>query len=112
MNYKLAGSFLVFLLLMSISAFGQLAGGGGQQGPVSNPYPVYEHPQHADRHDMAAEQSLVGGGSITTAHGERPLWECADLKPERPLGDVAREYRKLALYGTEKARIHWEQQGK
>lgn len=104
---------VVFLFVASLCHGQSVAGmGGGQQAPTSNTYVMQEHPQHADRHAMATEQSLVGGGTMTEAHGERPLWEFGSDKVERPLGDVAREYRALALYGSEKVRIYWEQQGK
>ena len=102
---------LLFLVLISTTMFGQSGIGGGMQGPVSNTYPIHDHPQRANRHDMAQETSLVGGDSITVASGERPLWEVSGNKIERPLGDVAREYRKLALYGSKKIQLYWEQQG-
>ena len=58
---------------------------------------------------MSSETTLVGGGSITVASGEQPLWQFGSDKVEEPLGDVARRYR---LYdGREKARIRWEAQG-
>lgn len=104
---------LVVILFVSSLCHGQsVAGmGGGQQAPTTNTYVMQEHPQHASQHPMASEQSLFNDGAVTTAHGERPLWEFGSDKVERPLGDVAREYRALAFYGSDKARIHWEQQG-
>ncbi len=105
---------LVFLMVVSTAMFGQYGSiGSSSIQPATEPiYSVSEHPLHANHHDMRAEHSLLNNGGITTAQGERPLWECGDKTPEKPLGDVAREYRKLALYGSEKARIYWEQQGK
>ncbi len=106
---------LMFLLVVSTAMFGQYGGasiGGGQQGPFTNPYVMPSHPEHAGQHAMATEQYLVGGGTATYAQGEQPLWQFgSDKAPERPLGDVAREYRKLALYGSDKVRIYWEKQG-
>jgi hypothetical protein len=106
---------LMFLLVVSTAMFGQYGGasiGGGQQGPFTNPYVMPSHPEHASTHAMATETPLVGGSGVTTAQGEQPLWQFGSSKVERPLGDVAREYRQLALYGSEKVRIYWEQQGK
>ena len=105
---------LVVILFVSALCHGQsVAGiGGGVQAPTTNIYVIPDHPQHASQHTMASEESLLHSGTITEAHGERPLWEVGVDKPaERPLGDVARDYRKLALYGSEKVRIRWEQQG-
>jgi hypothetical protein len=99
---------LVFALLSSCHA--QVAS-GGQQGVYTNTVQIADHPQHADQHDLRQEVSLLGSNGVSSAHGERPLWEFGSEKAETPLGDVARYYRKLALYGTEKARIRWEKQG-
>lgn len=103
---------VIGLLVMSSVCWGQsLAGAGsGQQAPYTNTYVMQEHPQHADRHALAAEQSLVGGGTMTEAHGERPLWEFGSDKVEIPLGTVARQYRDTPR--AKLAQIYWEQQGK
>ncbi len=104
---------LMFLLVVSTAMFGQNMGGigGGMQAPYTSTYVMPEHPQHASYHATATERPLVGGGTMTTAQGEQPLWQFGSDKVERPLGDVAREYRKLALYGSDKVRIYWEKQG-
>jgi hypothetical protein len=69
------------------------------------------HPEHAEAHALAAEHSLVGGGTYTYARGERPLWEFGSPLPEpTPLGDVARSYRK-EKQSAKKAEIVLEKQG-
>jgi hypothetical protein len=62
---------------------------------------------------MATERALVGGGAgtYTYARGERPLWEFGELKPEIPLGDVARSVRQEKLT-AKKAEIIFEKQGR
>jgi hypothetical protein len=71
-----------------------------------------EHPQHAEAHAMAAEQSIMSGGanSYTVMQGERPLWEFGPVSVEPSLGDVARAYRKEKLT-VKKAEIIFEKQG-
>lgn len=102
---------VVFLFVSALLSQGQV-GGSVAQAPINGPsYTPQSNPQHASQHDMATEQSLYGTNNVTTAHGERPLWEFGSDRVERPLGDVAREYRQQWLYGTEKSRIRWEQQG-
>ena len=102
---------VIGLLMLSSVSWGQsVLSGGGLQGPVNNTYVMQEHPQHADRHDLASEQSLVGGGSITVASGEQPLWQFGSDKVEVPLGTVARQYRDTPR--AKLAQIYWEQQGK
>jgi len=99
---------LMFLLVVSAVMFGQNMGGmgGGMQAPYTNTYVMPSHPEHAGQHAMATEQSLVGGGTITSAQGEQPLWQFGSDKVEVPLGSVARESRKLALYVSAKFRIY------
>jgi hypothetical protein len=72
---------------------------------------VPDHPRHADRGELASEHPLVGGGTITYAQGERPLWEFGSPYPEpTPLGDVARAYRKEKV-ASKKAEKVFEKQG-
>jgi hypothetical protein len=104
-------ALLAFALVPACWGQSALGTGPGVQPPYSNPYVMPDHVQHAAQRPMARQESLLMEGSPIFARGERPLWEVYTSKPERPLGDVAREYRKLALYGTEKARVRWEQQG-
>src|SRR5580658_4453157 len=96
---------VLFLFVGGLMAHGQAVGSSVQ--PVVGPtYSVPDHPMHAEQHDLRPEVSLIGGNAYTYAQGERPLWEFGSDRVERPLGDVAREYR---LYdGREKARIRWE----
>jgi hypothetical protein len=101
---------LLVLFLFMTAMFSHAQIGGSAVQPVNGPtYSVPDHPQHAAQHDLRPEVSLLGGGSVTYAQGERPLWEFGSDRVEVPLGDIARKYR---LYdGREKARIRWEQQG-
>ncbi len=69
-----------------------------QTAPVlsNNPAPIHmtEHVQHATRHAMGEETSLLGDSYYSYAKGEVPLAELASPIYETPLGDVARTYRK------------------
>src|SRR5208337_827100 len=103
---------LVIVFFLTRACRAQVGGGSIAQAPTEPSYSVPEHPQHASQGTLRTEQNLRSSGGITTAQGERPLSDFPQPSPEKPLGDVAREYRKLALYGSEKARIHWDQQGK
>lgn len=100
-------TFVVLFVLCAASAFGQVASSVSSQPQIQA---VPEHPQHADIHSMATEQSLVGGGNITYAQGERPVWEFGEIRHEPALGDVARAYRKEKSTGK-KAEIIYEKQG-
>jgi len=71
---------------------------------------IPDHPQHASMHAMGTEQPIVGGGTYTVMHGERPLWEFGPVTEEPSLGDVARAYRKEKLT-AKKAEIIFEKQG-
>lgn len=101
-------TLFVLFILVAATAFGQLPGAiSGEPQMLQVP----DHPQHADQHAMASEHSLVGGGSVTYAHGERPLWEFGSPLPEpAPLGNVARAFRKEKLV-LKKAQIVFEKQG-
>lgn len=102
-------TFFVLILLCTAAAFGQTGAGVLSSQPVVM-WPS-SHPQHAEVHGMATESPIVGGGAITTAHGEVPLWEFGSPYPEpTPLGDVARAYRKEKL-SARKAEKVFEKQG-
>jgi hypothetical protein len=90
---------LVLFLLFACAAFAQTASVGVQpvQGATFQPY---SHPEHASQHEMSTGQSLLGEGGVTSAHGERPLWEFGSDKVEPSLGDVARAYRKEKAAST------------
>jgi hypothetical protein len=101
-------TLFALLLLVAASAFGQAAGAISGEAHMLQ---VPDHPQHADLHAMAPEQFLVGGGSVTYAQGERPLWEFGPFSaPPTPLGDVARAFRREKL-AIKKAEIVFEKQG-
>jgi len=78
-------------VLAATAAFGQTA-----TVIPSQAYPTYvpDHPQHASQQSMAMEQSILETNCSVSAHGERPLWEFASPRVERPLGDIARELRR------------------
>jgi hypothetical protein len=85
---------IAFCFLCATAAFGQNA-------PVisNNPQPteVPDHPWHASQHSMATDSNLRGSADYSYEHGDRPLWEFGPVKEERPLGDIARDYRKIHL---------------
>ena len=102
-------TFFVLFLLCTAAAFGQT----GAAVLSNQPQVIWQtsHPLHADVHSMATEIPVVGGGAVTTAQGERPLWEFGSPYPEpAPLGDVARAYRKEKL-AARKAEKVFEKQG-
>jgi len=81
----------VVCILAATAGFGQSASViSSQVSPVYVP----DHPQHASQHEMAGEQSILETSCNPSAHGERPLWEFAASRVEKPLGDIARELRK------------------
>ena len=90
-------------LLCATTAFGQSA-------PVLPNYPqpiqMSDHPQHATEHAMAQESSLLGTSAYGYAQGERPLSDFEQsLKPETPLGDIARAYRKDRTTAAKPAKV-------
>jgi hypothetical protein len=102
-------TFFALFVLFASSAFAQVGGSISSQAQMLN---MPEHIEHATIHDMATEQSLVGGSpnSYTYAQGERPLWEFGPVSQPVPLGDVARAYRKEKMTAP-KAQIVFEKQG-
>lgn len=96
---------IVLCVLCAATAVGQSGVGALSNQPVVLQFP--EHPEHATTHEMATEQSIVGGGTYTVMHGERPLWEFGPVKEEPSLGDVARAFRKEKLT-AKKAEIVFE----
>jgi hypothetical protein len=104
-------TLLAAMILLTGMAFGQTAAGVLSNQPQILRMP--DHPMHAEPTPLASEHPLVGGGAstYTFAQGERPLWEFGPTAaPERPLGDVAREYRKTRQAGK-KAEHNLEKQG-
>ena len=101
-------TLLVLVILAGTATFGQSA---GVLSSVPQVISMPEHPMHADVTPMASEHFLVGGGTYTVAHGERPLWEFGPVsEPARPLGDVARDVRK-EKQAARKAEMILEKQG-
>jgi hypothetical protein len=81
--------FLCFLC--TTSAFGQTAPVLSNQ---AQPVQMSDHPLHASEHSMATESSLLSTSTYSYAKGEIPISEFAGtLKPETPLGDIARSFR-------------------
>jgi hypothetical protein len=96
---------VAMFVLCSAAAFGQVGGSATSVQQLQ----LEESPQHADYHMMGSERSLIGG-SVTSEHGERPLWEFGPVSEPVPLGDVARAYRK-EKETAKKAEIVFEKQG-
>jgi hypothetical protein len=100
----------LFALMCTASAFAQTAGLLPSQPQVLH---MTDHPMQAETIALATEHPLVGGGSstYTFAQGERPLWEFGPVSESpRPLGDIAREYRK-EKQTARKAEMVLEKQG-
>ncbi len=102
-------TLLGFFILCSGAAFGQVGAVLSNQPQITE---SPSHPLHADVHDLATAQYLVGGGSQTYsyAQGERPLWEFGPVSQPTPLGDIARACRK-EKQAAKKAEIILEKQG-
>lgn len=104
-------ALIVLCVFCAATAVGQAATGSLSSQPFVLQLP--EHPEHAEAHGMASEQSIVSGGvnPYTVAQGERPLWEFGAVTEEPSLGDVARAYRKEKLT-AKKADVVFEKQGR
>ena len=101
-------TLLILMILCAATAFGQAGAISSQPTIIQIP----DHPGHASLTPMACEHPLVGGApdAYSYAQGEQPLWEFGSVTQPRPLGDVARAYRKEKLEGK-KAEIVLEKQG-
>ena len=101
-------TLLIPMMLWAATAFGQAGAISSQPTIIQIP----DHPQHASLTAMASEHPLVGGApdAYSYAQGEQPLWEFGAVTQPKPLGDVARAYRKEKLEGK-KAEIILEKQG-
>ena len=53
-----------------------------------------EYTQHASQTSLASGHDLLEHSGVTSAHGERPLWELMPEARVTPLGDSARALRK------------------
>lgn len=104
---------LMFLLLLSVGAFGQCCQYTNASAiappQMSATWSAPDHSMHASRHSLGIEYNLQEPGGVTMAQGERPAWEVYNVEPT-PLGDAARDYRKQHL-AARKAQIVWEQVG-
>ena len=56
---------------------------------------------------MAHPQDIYEHSDYAFAQGERPLWEFGPVSHPKPLGDIAREFRKKHAL-VKKADIIWE----
>jgi hypothetical protein len=93
--------FLMTLVLCA-EAFGQ------NYSPSIVPGPTWETTvQMQDHSQSTVQRSLFEGSSAGFARGELPAYEIPGLPQPRPLGDVAREYRKEHAK-AKKAVIVWE----
>jgi hypothetical protein len=99
----------VLFILVAAAAFGQVFAAISAETQMLQ---LPDHPQHADQHALASEQSLLGCGFVTTAQGERPLSDFGtdSPQPSTPLGDVARALRKEKM-AVKKADKVFEKQG-
>jgi hypothetical protein len=103
-------ALILLSLLCTASAFAQTAALLPSQPQILH---MTDHPMHAEIMPLATEHSLIGGGPSTYswAQGERPVWEFGPVSDApRPLGDIAREYRK-EKQTSRKAEVVLEKQG-
>jgi len=98
---------LLACIFCTAAAFGQATVGGGAISSQPQLIVVPSHPQHASSRPMGSAENLLGQGGYTYARGERPLWEVAPDRVEKPLGDQARELRHERL-AAKKAKRVWE----
>lgn len=97
-------ALLVVCVFCATAAFGQNAG-----APSLQSLQFASHQMTAGPGSMAHEQSLLGNSSVVVAQGELPLWEVAPKIHEVPLGDAAREQKKLHA-NDKKAKKVWDNQ--
>lgn len=98
---------LVVFILSTVAAFGQATTATYVLSSQPQMMVVPSHPEHASGKPMATPENLLGQGGYTMAHGERPLWEVAPDRVEKPLGDQARELKQERL-AAKKAKRVWE----
>jgi hypothetical protein len=90
---KYLRTFCLLFIFGAAGAAAQVAGGALSAQPQI--FEIPSHPERAAQQTLSREESLLETSTITSAKGERPLWEA----PQRvtyvmPLGDVARLFRK------------------
>ena len=84
-------TIFILCLLCATAAFGQSVVSIAPNAPS---FQITDHPTRAISQAMPAEQNLLGTNSLTTGHGEMPLWEVPSMSHEVPLGDSARALKK------------------
>lgn len=88
-------AILTFCLLTAGSVFAQtLVGGSGLSAPTSSQLNFPSHQRRAEQHPLGQTQTILEEYTVTSAQGDRPLWEFAAIDNSTPLGDVARILRK------------------
>jgi hypothetical protein len=85
-------------------ASAQLVGSARSSQPQIFVMPEYT--QHASQTSLASGQDLREHSGVTSAHGERALWELMPEAQVTPLGDSARAIRKEHA-AAKKAVILW-----
>jgi hypothetical protein len=98
---------LAVCLLGASAAFGQGSFGGSALSNEATPFVMAEHPREAARQRMTVGTDLREDSQITSAQGERPLWEVAPKHKEIPLGDIARDLKKQHD-AVKKTDVIWE----
>jgi len=99
-------TLFVICLLAAVSASAQTASYLVGPGMSGSNVQMFNHPQTATYQGMGLERNLLSGSQYTWAKGERPLWEFATPEESKPLGDVAREYRKEHANAKKAAVVH------
>jgi hypothetical protein len=90
---KYLGAFCLLFIFGVAAASAQVAGGALSAQPQI--FEIPSHPQRAAQQALGREESLLETLTITSAKGERPLWEAPQqVTYVMPLGDVARLFRK------------------
>ena len=89
---KYLGAFCLLFVFGVAAASAQVGGALSAQPQI---FDIPSHPQRAAQQGLGREESLLETATITSAKGERPLWEAPQqVTYVMPLGDVARLFRK------------------
>jgi len=91
------------------AAFGQAVGGASSLSSEPTVIQFLSHPTHASWQHLARTEDLLQESTVTSAHGERPVWEVMHPAAQPPLGDTARLLRK-EHETARKASLRWENQ--
>ena len=99
------------LSILFVVCVAGVAGASAQlAGPTRSAQPqvfvMPEYTQHASQVSLAAGHDLLEHSGVTSARGEKPLWELMPEPQVTPLGDSAREIRKQHAL-AKKAAILW-----